>query len=92
MKDRLIRDDEFDGWKEIPVKLIKSGGTSVDDGNVASSSDSATPVPDSLPGVLIYSMTVFSLTLFGLGFNILRILDADQFDHGLPDVAAQCNI
>lgn len=26
LKDRLIRDDEYDGWKEIPAKVEENEG------------------------------------------------------------------
>lgn len=49
VKDRLIRDDETDSWKEVPVKPdADSNGNEAD----IAADDAGTPVTQPLPGAL----------------------------------------
>jgi hypothetical protein len=52
LKDRLIRDEELDGWKEIPIKPVtdveentENNEATDEDENSASKSTTKTPLP-----------------------------------------------
>lgn len=51
IKDRLIRDNETDGWKEVPVKPDTASHRNEAD---LTSDNASTPETPALPGALVH--------------------------------------